>query len=502
MPEHATINDRIAELAGVFSQSDIARRTGVPQPSISRYLAGQRVPAEVCARFVDGLGVNAGWLLTGRGSRFVVELSDEEQDVARHLQRVLVSLTTDAEIITRISEGTGVHDLAALRDVLGRYRETHGQLDSLLRPLVDLMSSRVVQEMDLGTLDTSADYWAICDLLVDLSTGSTEPTQLDAPAFLHSMPHDHERAMAARRAVFRSNLLTQPDDFDAYGLQQYNYATSLMSFGYIEEAHRVVASLVAFHSNHSDCAAYWELHSLLGTLEIEIGSLDSGIQRLQDAIPRTRDECSALDRGSLIGALVVRGSLSLEGAIAGELSRFRDLDECFRCRSALRLLWHCVALGAGFDLQPLLEHIDGSLDETSNAMIPFSTHYCRARASAPDGVVEEYLAAIAPSGESGEPRPRPYMEQVETAVLAAHLACMTAHANAAQLLEESHRWVAEPPPGQLPRLLVRYLHHADVIRHVVPTRPQHEAMRDAARRFLEHHVGRGYLAFRHVLDED
>ena len=309
----------------------------IPQPSISRYLVGQRVPAEVCARFVDGLGVNAGWLLTGRGSRFVVELSDEEQDVARHLQRVLVSLTTDADVITRISERAGVHDLAALRNVLVRYRETHGQLDSLLRPLVDLMSSRVVRELDLGTLDTSADYWAICDLLVDLSTGSAGPTQLDAPAFPQSMPHDHERAMAARRAIFRSNLLTQPDDFDAYCLQQYKYATSLMSDGHVEEAHRAVASLVAFHSNRSDCAAYWELHSLLGTLEIEIGLLKSGIQRLQDAIPKTRDECSALDRGSLIGALVLRGSLSLEGAIAGELSRFRDLGERLRCRSSVFL---------------------------------------------------------------------------------------------------------------------------------------------------------------------
>ena len=57
---------RLGEVFEYYSQAEVSRRTGIPQSSLSKYASGQRIPADVCSRLVDQLGVHSEWLLTGR----------------------------------------------------------------------------------------------------------------------------------------------------------------------------------------------------------------------------------------------------------------------------------------------------------------------------------------------------------------------------------------------------------------------------------------------------
>ena len=110
----SSIQDRLLELTAVFSQADIARRTEVPQASLSRYIGGQRVPADVCGRIADRLAVRAEWLLTGRGACFVTELDAGEQPVAGELRRLLGQVVEDGAQLVCTIESTDDSKRAAV----------------------------------------------------------------------------------------------------------------------------------------------------------------------------------------------------------------------------------------------------------------------------------------------------------------------------------------------------------------------------------------------------
>ena len=65
-----TIAQRLRELSGLFSQTEISRRTGIPRSTITWYIAGRKIPASLCAKLIREFGVNATWLMFGRGDPY------------------------------------------------------------------------------------------------------------------------------------------------------------------------------------------------------------------------------------------------------------------------------------------------------------------------------------------------------------------------------------------------------------------------------------------------
>jgi len=60
-----SLGDRLGRVLEGHSQAEWARRLGVAQQNISRYLAGAPPSAEFLAALAQKEGVDIGWLLTG-----------------------------------------------------------------------------------------------------------------------------------------------------------------------------------------------------------------------------------------------------------------------------------------------------------------------------------------------------------------------------------------------------------------------------------------------------
>ncbi len=63
-PQVAEVGRRIAEAIGDMTQEAVAKRVGVTQPTVGRWIAGKAIPEMVTLRrLADTLGVPAAWLL-------------------------------------------------------------------------------------------------------------------------------------------------------------------------------------------------------------------------------------------------------------------------------------------------------------------------------------------------------------------------------------------------------------------------------------------------------
>ena len=61
------IRARLRELTARHPQAEIARKAGISKANVHRYLNKNRIPASLCSAIIENLGVNANWLMTGRG---------------------------------------------------------------------------------------------------------------------------------------------------------------------------------------------------------------------------------------------------------------------------------------------------------------------------------------------------------------------------------------------------------------------------------------------------
>lgn len=70
--------DQAMKAAGVRSQSELSRRSGVPQPTINRILKGPGAPeASTALKIAKSLGINFVWLMQGDGPMWASDLTNE-----------------------------------------------------------------------------------------------------------------------------------------------------------------------------------------------------------------------------------------------------------------------------------------------------------------------------------------------------------------------------------------------------------------------------------------
>lgn len=100
-----TLHDRMSQAAGERSYRELADLTNTHAETVRRYMQGQSPSVEFVAALIRGLGLNAGWLLTGRGPMHAAEMKGEalrEADVSELLNAMAETITGLIERVERI----------------------------------------------------------------------------------------------------------------------------------------------------------------------------------------------------------------------------------------------------------------------------------------------------------------------------------------------------------------------------------------------------------------
>ena len=104
-----SIVGRLRSLLASMEMTEIARRTGYSVSTVYHYLNGRKITAAFCAACVRHLGLNAAWVLGGRGSPAIEHDGQRSEESAESL-------------------------LAAVEGAMSLARERLRELDSPLRP--------------------------------------------------------------------------------------------------------------------------------------------------------------------------------------------------------------------------------------------------------------------------------------------------------------------------------------------------------------------------------
>lgn len=68
---------------GFKTQNELAKASGIEQPSISKILRGVSETSKASGNLAQAMGVNADWLITGRGQMFDDSLPKEKMDASK-----------------------------------------------------------------------------------------------------------------------------------------------------------------------------------------------------------------------------------------------------------------------------------------------------------------------------------------------------------------------------------------------------------------------------------
>lgn len=79
-PRESELKDRLRSVMGEESQASFARRSGVAESVLRKYLAGAQPSTDRLVAMADAAGVSIEWLAAGRGSRS--RLGDRSTDGA------------------------------------------------------------------------------------------------------------------------------------------------------------------------------------------------------------------------------------------------------------------------------------------------------------------------------------------------------------------------------------------------------------------------------------
>lgn len=279
------LNRRLAELCERFGKANLARRCNIPPSSVSRYLAGAKLPGSVLEALVAGLNVNPAWLLAGEPP----VMSHEVASGGSALANQLLELVESMKQVTRLSMGAvlsseRMRTLLELQNALGRYREqlsTAGEIITpALRSLVASIEDLALKRGDWYQAEALASR---VESLAELCGDERLRVRIDSMiAMRHAFHDQYESALAAnRRALWRAMSL-DPRNGDA--LQVLHSQMHLLSGAErSSEAERTVRACLELAG--ADSAP---LKALLGAVLLERGQGSEGLSLLArnlDAMP-------------------------------------------------------------------------------------------------------------------------------------------------------------------------------------------------------------------------
>lgn len=279
------LNTRLAELCDRFGKANLARRCGIPPSSISRYLAGAKLPGSVLEALVAGLNVNPAWLLAGEPPVMRHEVASGGSALAQQLLELVESMKQ----VTRLSMGAvlssdRMRTLLELQTALGRYRDQLSSAGEIITPaLRSLVAS--IEELALkhGDWYQAESLASRVEALAELCGDERLRVRIDSLiAMRHAFHDEYDAALAAnRRALWRAMSLgpAEPDALQVLHSQIHLLSGAERS----GEAERAVRACIELSGTEVPA-----LNALLGAVLLDRGRASEGLPLLLrnlDAVP-------------------------------------------------------------------------------------------------------------------------------------------------------------------------------------------------------------------------
>ncbi|MBX3473107.1 MAG: helix-turn-helix transcriptional regulator [Planctomycetes bacterium] len=315
----AAVRDRLLEVARRYPQAEIARRTGWPTSSVSRYLDGNRIPVSFVAKVAHEFGANPTWLLSGEGAPWLADAATEESSLGKGLLELVQSM----EQISRLKLGAlaGRSHARALRDLndaLASYERVRERLagqsrETYARILKEWDSAQAVRDMpSMLRLAKAADQ--VARLCPDPELNRRhEFTRTAQEAVLGNV----ERALSLRR---RSLLLSiaESGELDARALHEaFGVVITLNDLGRTQEAVRFAEAMLKLAPNARSMRGYAACEGTYGWMLIQSGRVSRGIAVCARAMASPMPDWLADNmRMALATGMFLAGSASLQGAAA------------------------------------------------------------------------------------------------------------------------------------------------------------------------------------------
>lgn len=494
------IRARLRELTATYPQAEIARKAGISKANVHRYLKRNRIPASLCAAIVEHLGVNANWLLCGRGAPLgtgAAAAATAGPAPAAAQATGLLEMVESMNHAARLNLGalSGKQHLRAARELsdgLARYEDTRRRLSSVVagvlrKVLEDWRAAyQRMHVQQCATLRESARQ------LVRLCDDQDLRIQFEATeAFHESAFGDEDKALPHHFRVVALSL------FRGQGVdpQAVNRVATLVgmldSQGRVQEGLNIGRAGLEF-ARGMPASQQTQLNLCVGALMVEQGHLRKGLEQLRKAMANA----PAGSRGRRFAT--VYWSLAQFWAGVMEFDDVRktgvaswERGEYLMCMG----LWledaraMRIALGE-YEAERSRTSGRGNTESITVRWGLQALHKPGARVVA--AAAKELLQRQPP--ETALPIDRFTVEvyQAQVAWLCGR------HTQSAQLLEAAARSFDNLPAGHGPVLLARCLYWRLVLRLVAYGQPQPRVR--AARRFFSTMVRRGYARFVPVLD--
>ncbi|MCC6574143.1 MAG: helix-turn-helix transcriptional regulator [Planctomycetes bacterium] len=135
-PDAATPGVRLRWLVEQHSQAAIARKAGVPPPTVYRYLKGAKIPADFCAALVRQFDVNPAWFLVGEGTPYLSDISAGNAAMAGDLLAVVEAMNAVSKMRLGTLAGKGhLRVLRELDDAMRSHEELKERVNKSTRPI-------------------------------------------------------------------------------------------------------------------------------------------------------------------------------------------------------------------------------------------------------------------------------------------------------------------------------------------------------------------------------
>ena len=275
------LRGRIQQLVSEHSQAKVARETDSTPSTVSRYLAGMKIPAEFCSRLVAKLGVNPAWLLSGEGA---VYLADVKASTVGHSHDML-ELVQAMGAISRAKLGAlmGRADRKTLRelsDAMTAFERLQEQLSAKTRGFLTEILEQLRKSLEARDYAHAEYLCTVARQAARFCHDERLHRALDHyEADLRSSQRKDESALALQRAsIMRYLVVEEPTELALSEIR--SHVSYLLRTGRLEQALKTAkAALVLAEGQSNEPDYLFFVHVLRvaeGMLNVLLGRLREG----------------------------------------------------------------------------------------------------------------------------------------------------------------------------------------------------------------------------------